>query len=50
MDARLPAGGDEAALDHLDRRSGGAEGYVREIGLSEEAVGAIRSALVGPAA
>ncbi len=40
----------EQALDHLDRRYGGAEGYVREIGLSEEAVGAIRSALVGPAA
>ena len=39
----------EAALDHLDRRYGGAEGYVREIGVSDEAVGAIRSALVGPA-
>ena len=40
----------EQALDHLDRRYGGAEGYLREIGLSEEAVGAIRSALVEPSA
>ena len=36
-------------LDHLDRRYGGAEGYVREIGLSDDAMGAIRSALVEPA-
>ncbi len=40
----------EYTLDHLDRHYGGAEGYLREIGLSEEAVSAIRSALVGPAA
>ena len=39
----------EQALDHLVRRYGGAEGYVREIGLSEVAVGAIRTALVEPA-
>ena len=39
----------EQALDHLDRRYGGAAGYAREIGLSDEAVGAVRSALVGPA-
>ena len=39
----------EHTLDHLDRRYGGAEGYVREIGLSEAAVGAIRTALVEPA-
>ena len=38
----------ERALDHLDHRYGGAEGYVREIGLSDDAIGAIRSALVEP--
>ena len=36
----------EQALDHLDHRYGGAAGYVREIGLSDDAIEAIRSALV----
>ena len=36
----------EQALDHLDHRYGGAAGYVRQIGLSDDAIGAIRSALV----
>ena len=39
----------ERTLDHLDQRYGGAEGYVREIGLSDDAIGAVRSALVAPA-
>ncbi len=38
----------EQALDHLDQRYGGAEGYVREIGLSDDAIAAIRTALVEP--
>ena len=38
----------EHALDHLERHYGGSEGYVREIGLSDDAIAAIRSALVEP--
>ena len=38
----------ELTLDHLDRRYGGAEGYVREIGLSDDAIAAIRTAVVEP--
>ena len=38
----------QQTLDHLDRRYGGAEGYVRETGLSDEAVGVIRTALMAP--
>ena len=38
----------EQALDHLDHRYGGAEGYVRQIGLSDDAIGIVRSALVYP--
>ncbi len=40
----------ELTLDHLDRRYGGAGGYVREIGLSGDAIATIRTALVEPAA
>ena len=39
----------EHTLDHLDRRYGGAEAYVHEIGLPDDAIGAIRTALVEPA-
>ena len=39
----------EQALDHLDQRYGGAREYVREIGLSDDAIAAIRTALVEPA-
>ena len=39
----------EHTLYHLDQRYGGAEGYVREIGLSGDAIAAIRTALVEPA-
>ncbi len=38
----------EHALDHLEQHYGGAEGYVREIGLADDAIEAIRSALVEP--
>ena len=38
----------EATLDHLDQHYGGAEGYVRDIGLPDDAIRVIRSALVEP--
>ena len=46
LDLACPPGALERTLDHLDEKYGGVEGYLHDVGITDEQIEAIRSAMV----